>query len=91
MRLTRRPSCNPAPRRWRRLRLARRARPLARRAAQAAPERAWKHGLSLFGDLKYPAGFKHFDYVNAERAEGRRGAADRRSAPSTISTWWSPA
>ena len=24
----------------------------------------WRHGLSLFGDLKYPAGFKHFDYVN---------------------------
>jgi microcin C transport system substrate-binding protein len=30
-----------------------------------AQERAWRHGLSLFGDLKYPAGFKHFDYVNA--------------------------
>ena len=26
----------------------------------------WRHGLSLFGDLKYPAGFKHFDYVNPE-------------------------
>src|SRR5207302_8165076 len=24
----------------------------------------WRHGLSLFGELKYPAGFKHFDYVN---------------------------
>jgi microcin C transport system substrate-binding protein len=29
--------------------------------AQAAE---WRHGLSLFGDVKYPAGFKHFDYVN---------------------------
>ncbi|HTS40799.1 MAG TPA: extracellular solute-binding protein [Xanthobacteraceae bacterium] len=28
-------------------------------------EKAWRHGLSLFGDLKYPAGFKQFDYVNA--------------------------
>src|SRR5258708_11468240 len=28
------------------------------------PPREWRHGLSLFGDLKYPAGFKHFDYVN---------------------------
>ena len=27
---------------------------------------AWRHGLSLFGDLKYPAGFKHFDYVNPQ-------------------------
>ncbi len=33
--------------------------------------------LSLFGDAKYPADFKHFDYVNSERAEGRRRAADR--------------
>ena len=33
--------------------------------AQANPtERQWRHGLSLFGELKYPAGFKHFDYVN---------------------------
>ena len=30
-----------------------------------AQEKTWRHGLSLFGDLKYPAGFKHFDYVNA--------------------------
>jgi microcin C transport system substrate-binding protein len=30
-----------------------------------AQEKAWRHGLSLFGDLKYPAGFKQFDYVNA--------------------------
>lgn len=25
-----------------------------------------RHGLSLFGDLKYPPDFKHFDYVNAK-------------------------
>ena len=24
----------------------------------------WRHGLSLFGDLKYAQGFKNFDYVN---------------------------
>src|SRR5438093_5116522 len=29
--------------------------------AQKGPER---HGMSAFGDLKYPAGFKHFDYVD---------------------------
>jgi len=33
--------------------------------AALAQQRAWKHGLSLFGDLKYPEGFKQFDYVNA--------------------------
>jgi microcin C transport system substrate-binding protein len=32
------------------------------RAQNSEPQ--WRHGLSLFGDLKYPAGFRHFDYVN---------------------------
>lgn len=32
--------------------------------AQAQPDKAWRHALSLFGDVKYPANFKHFDYVN---------------------------
>jgi microcin C transport system substrate-binding protein len=31
---------------------------------------AWRHGVSLFGDLKYPEGFKHFDYVNAAAPKG---------------------
>ncbi len=34
-------------------------------AEAAAEEKNWRHGTSLFGDLKYPPGFKHFDYVNA--------------------------
>jgi microcin C transport system substrate-binding protein len=36
----------------------------------AAEEEAWRHGLSLFGDLRYPAGFKHFDYVNPSAPKG---------------------
>ncbi len=28
------------------------------------------HGLSIFGDLKYPADFKHFDYVNPDAPKG---------------------
>jgi len=40
-------------------------------AAQAqTPEKTWRHGLSLFGDLKYPAGFKHFEYVNPNAPKG---------------------
>jgi microcin C transport system substrate-binding protein len=27
----------------------------------AAQGKSWRHGLSLFGDLKYPDGFKNFD------------------------------
>ena len=43
-------------------------------SAQAqVPEKTWRHGLSLFGDLKYPAGFKHFEYVNPNAPKG--GAA----------------
>ena len=38
--------------------------------AEAEPNRAWRHGVSLFGDLKYPAGFKQFDYVNANAPKG---------------------
>lgn len=30
------------------------------------------HGLSAFGDLKYPAGFKHFAYVDPEAPKGGR-------------------
>jgi microcin C transport system substrate-binding protein len=35
-------------------------------AAAPAKDKVWRHGVSLFGDLKYPAGFKQFDYVNAK-------------------------
>jgi microcin C transport system substrate-binding protein len=37
-------------------------------AAQTAP--AWRHALSLFGDIKYPADFKHLDYVNPQAPKG---------------------
>ncbi len=30
------------------------------------------HGLSAFGDLKYPADFKHFDYVNPQAPKSGR-------------------
>ena len=30
----------------------------------------WRHGLSLFGDLRYPPGFRHFDYVNPQAPKG---------------------
>src|SRR4030088_1566746 len=38
--------------------------------AQAAGEMNWRHGLSLFGDVKYPADFKRFDYVNPDAPKG---------------------
>ena len=34
-------------------------------APPAAPQaKNWRPGTSLFGDVKYKADFKHFDYVN---------------------------
>jgi microcin C transport system substrate-binding protein len=35
-----------------------------------AQEEAEHHGMSAFGDLKYPADFKHFDYVNPDAPKG---------------------
>ncbi|NLH79275.1 MAG: ABC transporter substrate-binding protein [Phyllobacteriaceae bacterium] len=35
-----------------------------------ADERVWRHGASLMGEPKYPADFKHFDYVNPNAPKG---------------------
>ena len=39
-------------------------------AHTATGEVVWRHALSLFGEIKYPAGFKHFDYVNPDAPKG---------------------
>jgi microcin C transport system substrate-binding protein len=39
-------------------------------AQTATGEPAWRHALSLFGDVKYPADFKRFDYVNPDAPKG---------------------
>jgi microcin C transport system substrate-binding protein len=40
----------------------------AKAQTEAGP--TWRHALSLFGDVKYPAGFKRFDYVNPDAPKG---------------------
>ena len=45
--------------------------------AHAAP----RHGLSVFGDLKYPPDFQHFDYVNPDAPKG--GRIDTRGTAAT--------
>ncbi len=45
----------------------------ARPAAAQGAAANWRHATSLFGDVKYPADFKHFDYVNVKAPKG--GAA----------------
>jgi microcin C transport system substrate-binding protein len=44
-------------------------------------ERSWLHGLPIFGDLKYPPQFAHFDYVNPNAP---RGGAVRLSVTGTF-------
>jgi microcin C transport system substrate-binding protein len=39
-------------------------------AQTSASEPAWRHALSTFGDVKYPADFKRFDYVNPDAPKG---------------------
>jgi microcin C transport system substrate-binding protein len=39
-------------------------------AAESGNELPWRHALSLFGNVKYPADFKRFDYVNADAPKG---------------------
>ena len=43
---------------------------LAPRGFAHAEDGVESHGLSVFGDLKYPADFAHFDYVNAGAPKG---------------------
>ncbi len=40
------------------------------RPAMAAESETQAHGMSAFGDLKYPADFHHFDYVNPDAPKG---------------------
>ncbi len=44
--------------------------PVIGAATVFAQDKTWKHGLSLFGELKYPEGFKRFDYVNPAAPKG---------------------
>jgi microcin C transport system substrate-binding protein len=37
-----------------------------------AQEKVFSHGNNIYGELKYPADFKHFDYVNPNAPRGGR-------------------
>ena len=47
-----------------------------RPAIAAEQSGAEVHGLSVFGDLKYPADFHHFDYVNLAAPKGGMFSTD---------------
>jgi microcin C transport system substrate-binding protein len=52
--------------------------------ALAAAVASADHGIAMHGDLKYPAGFKHFDYVDPQ---ARKGGAVRLAAIGTYDTF----
>ena len=39
-------------------------------ASSGADEPVYEHGISFFHELKYPAGFTHFDYLNPDAPKG---------------------
>jgi microcin C transport system substrate-binding protein len=51
------------------------------RAETATGDLVWRHGLSMFGNLKYPADFKRYDYVNPDAPSG---GMIRQSRPGTF-------
>jgi microcin C transport system substrate-binding protein len=61
-------------------------------AAHARPaNRQWRHGISTFGQLKYPAQFAHFDYVNPRAPKlgtARQGAFGTFDNFNTIVAGW---
>ena len=38
--------------------------------SSAADEPRYEHGISFFHELKYPADFTHFDYINPDAPKG---------------------
>ncbi len=48
--------------------------PIVGRAAAQGASPVWRHGITKFGDLKYPTGFQQFDYVNASAPKGGKAS-----------------
>ncbi|MBX9684424.1 MAG: extracellular solute-binding protein [Hyphomicrobium sp.] len=61
--------------------------PLAMAVCATAALAAPSHGLSIFGELKYPADFQHFDYVNPDAPKGGRMVTMGTSGASTFDSF----
>jgi len=55
--------------------------------AAAAQETTVSHGLSLFGDLKYPPDFQHFSYVNPAAPKGGQVLLEAIGTFDTLNPW----
>ncbi|MEM6441814.1 MAG: extracellular solute-binding protein [Pseudomonadota bacterium] len=52
--------------------------------AETAAQTTVAHGISSFGDLKYPEGFAHFDYVNPDAPKGGTWSGRGTAASNTF-------
>lgn len=60
---------------------------LAAAAITTSAEAEPRHGISAFGDLKYPPDFTHFDYVNPDAPKGGRVATQGILARDTFDSF----
>ena len=56
-------------------------------AAIAANDSLGRHGMSMFGALKYPPGFKHFEYVNPNAPKGGLVRMEARGTFDTLNSF----
>ena len=54
-------------------------------SAVAEEERTYRHGISFFHELKYPADFAHYDFVNPDAPKGGRLVQSTQSNFNTLS------
>ena len=52
-----------------------------------AEENLGRHGMSMFGELKYPSGFKHFEYVNPNAPKGGMVRMEARGTFDTLNSF----
>jgi microcin C transport system substrate-binding protein len=50
-------------------------------------EEVGRHGMSMFGKLKYPAGFSHFEYVNPNAPKGGLVRMEARGTFDTLNSF----
>ena len=56
-------------------------------AAIAASDSLGRHGMSMFGALKYPQGFNHFEYVNPNAPKGGLVRMEARGTFDTLNSF----
>ena len=56
-------------------------------AATAANDSLGRHGMSMFGALKYPLGFNHFEYVNPNAPKGGLVRMEARGTFDTLNSF----